>query len=81
MDSAAVLSHPGVNAVGLLSDFKYSGASGETVWPVPTIACFAAESKSDALISAIVVIVMVMTCEDPFNSFLLFKSTKEPGVD
>jgi hypothetical protein len=81
MDCAAILSHPGVNAIGLLSDFKYSGASGETVWPVPTITCFTAESKSDALISAIVVIVVIVPCEDPFDSFLLFESTKEPGVD
>jgi len=81
MDSAAILSHPGVNAVRLLSDFKYSGASGETIRAVPTIPRFAAESKSDALISPIVVIVMIVPCEDPFDSFLLFESPEEPGVD
>lgn len=81
MDGAAVLSHPGVDAVWLLSDFKYSGASGETVRAIATIACFAAESKSDALISPIIVIVMIMPCKNPFDSFLLFERPEEPGVD
>jgi hypothetical protein len=81
MASAAILSHPGVNAVGLLSDFKYSGASRETVRAIATIACFAAESKSDALIGSIVVIVMIMPCKDPFDSFLLFERPEEPSID
>ena len=81
MDSAAVLSHPGVNAVGLLSDFKYSGASRETVRAIATIACFSAESKSDTLIGPIVVIVMIVPSKDPFDSFLLFERPEEAGVD
>lgn len=81
MDSAAVLSHPCVDAIGLLSDFKYSSASGETVRAIASITCFAAESKSDALISPIVVIVMIVACKDPFDSFLLFERPKESGVD
>jgi hypothetical protein len=80
MNSPSVLPHPRVNRVRFLSDLKYTRPSLDSVGPIPPEASFPPESECDILVSAIVVIVVVVSCEHPLHSRLLFDSTEQSCV-
>jgi hypothetical protein len=81
MNSPPVLPYPRVNRVRLLSDLKYSRPSLDSIGSIPAEASFPPESECDILVSTIVVIVVVVSCEHPLHSWLLLDSTEQSCVD
>ena len=80
MHSPSVFPDPCVNPVWFLSDFKHARPSLNRIGAVPAEPSLPSEPKSDVLVRAIVVVVVVMSRQDPLHCRLLLDRSEKPRV-
>ena len=73
---SSILSDPSLNAVGRHCHFKNSGTIRHFVWSIASEPGFTTVGKlyPSVLVLTVIVVVVVMTTDNPLNSFLLNQS-------